>query len=299
MSIVNYFKTLIPSLEKRTILEDINNCVGELKTSTLPILKAAQKPMGQDSYKFKSQDIEAFSKKFKRDNRTGIKGNFIAVSYDVANRIEENSQTVIKLVEAMFSNGMVAGAITYRKASLLKYIEAMTFFQKYVRKLVHQTYILECNAVSDSSAAGGSLTEGEINWLKENEDAFIACLTGLSMKSALFMQAMEETPDAVVNPDTIDTVNLMAGGKTDPFKMNFISTNMNLIYHVRLRIAEYQHAKYEMSLQERKAIELRILHLQNKLDGKNDPKVEEQIQYNEARLEKLNYKIKKMEEAYE
>ena len=299
MSIFNYFKTLIPSLEKRTILEDINNSAGELKTSTLPILKSAQKPMGQDSYKFKNADVEAFSKKFKRDNKSQIKGNFIAVSFEVANRIDENLPTVIKAVEAMFENGLIASAITYRKASLLKYIESISFFQKYVRKLVHQTYVLECGALGDASSVGSSLTEGEVNWLKENEDAFIGCMLGLSLKSAAFLESLEETPDMVVNPDTIDNVNVMSGGKTDPFKMNFISTNVNLIYHVRMRIAEYQHAKYEAALQERKAIELRILHMQNLNEGKADPKVEQQIQYNEARLEKLNYKIKKMEEAYE
>lgn len=298
MSILNYFKTLVPSLEKRTILEDINNSIGELKTSTLPVYKSAQKPMGENSYRFKDKDIDAFSKKFNRDNKTGIKGNFVSVVYEVANRVDENSQMLIKVAETMFSTGMVAGAITYRKASLLKYIEAISFFQKYARKLLLHTYILETSAVAED-AMGVRLTEGEVKWLKENEDAFIGSLTGLSMKSALFLEALEETPDMVVNPDSVDSVNLMSGGKTDPFKMNFISANVNLIYHARIRIAEYQHAKYEASLQERKAIELRILHLQNKMDGKLDPKVEEQIQYNEARLEKLNYKIKKMEEAYE
>ena len=298
MSILNYFKTLVPSLEKRTILEDINNSIGELKTSTLPVYKSAQKPMGENSYRFKDKDIDAFSKKFNRDNKTGIKGNFVSVVYEVANRVDENSQMLIKVAETMFSSGMVAGAITYRKASLLKYIEAISFFQKYARKLLLHTYILETSAVSED-AMGVRLTEGEVKWLKENEDGFIASLTGLSMKSTLFLEALEETPDMVVNPDSVDSVNMMSGGKTDPFKMNFISANFNLIYHARVRIAEYQHAKYEASLQERKAIELRVLHLQNKMDGKLDPKVEEQIQYNEARLEKLNYKIKKMEEAYE
>lgn len=298
MSIVTYFKTLIPSLEKRTILEDINNAAGELKTSTLPILKSAQKPMGQDNYKFKNSDVEAFSKKFKRDNRANVKGNFISVSYEVATRIEENIPAVIKAVELLFSNGLLASSITYRKASLLKYVESISFFQKYVRKLIHQTYVLECGSLS-SDSVGTALTEGEVKWLKDNEDAFIGCLYGLSMKSSVFLESLEETPDMVVNPDTIDNVNIMSGGKTDPFKMNFIGANVNLIYHVRMRIAEYQHAKYEAALQERKAIELRILHMQNLANGKQDPNVEQLIQYNEARLEKLNYKIKKMEEAYE
>lgn len=296
MAILDYFKTLIPSLEKRSILEDINNSIGELKTSTLPILKNSQKPMGLDTYRFKSDQIDAFNKKFKKDNGANLKGNFVAGLYFTALRIEENAPLVIKLVEKMFENGLIAGAITYRKASLLKYVEAISFFQRYARKLIHYTYILETASVGDSNSLIDALNEGEVNWLKANEDGFIATIKALSMKSALFVESLEETPDVVINPDNINTVNLMSEGKTDPFKMNFINVKMNPIYHIRLRIAEYQHSKYEAALQERKAIELRVLHLQNKLEGKLDPKVEEQIQYNEARLEKLNYKIKKMEE---
>ena len=44
-------------------------------------------------------------------------------------------------------------------------------------------------------------------------------------------------------------------------------------------VAEWQHANYEAALQERKTIELRIMHMQNILDGKKDPKLEEQILY--------------------
>lgn len=299
MAILSYFKSLIPSLEKRTILEDINNSLGELKTSTLPIFKQAQTPMGAANYKFKDKNLDAFAKKFSRDNKTGIKGNFIGVSFEVAKRLEENSDNLLKVVDVIFEGGMISSAITYKKASLLQYIEAMSFFQKYARKMLHLAYMAETAAVDSSVDVGAQLTDGEMVWLKQNEDAFIGCLTGLSMKAGVFVQALDETPDVIVNPDNILVVNATMGGKTDPFKMNFISANMNIIYHFRLRIAEWQNARYEAALQERKAIELRILHMQNVIHSKADPKLEEQIQYNEARLEKLNYKIKKMEEAYE
>lgn len=298
MSILNYFTSLIPSLEKRTILEDINNSLGELKSCTLPILKNTQETMGSNNYRFKDKDIEAFNKKFNRDNKSGIKGNFVSVSYEIAKRIEENGPLLLKVVDEMFSTGMIASAITYRKASVLKYIEATSFFQIYTRKLLSQAYALETAAVGASDLAQ-ALSPGEAKWLKDNEDTYIGCLTGLSMKSQLFEKALQDTPDTIVNPDTVNVVHATTGGKSDPFKMNFIGTSMNPIYHIRLRIADYQNAKYEAAMQERKTIELRILQLKNKQEGKEDAKLEQMIEYNMARLEKLNYKIKKMEEAYE
>lgn len=298
MSIFKYFTSLIPSLEKRTILEDINNSLGEMKVSTMPILVKTQQPMGTNTYKFKDKDIEAFNRKFQRDNKTGHKGNFIAVSLEVAKSIEDNGPNLIKVVEVLFSHGVVASAITYKKAAVLKYIEAMSFFQKYIRRAINNTYVLELASL-DGSVGADSLSAGEVKWLKENEDNFIACLAGLSMKATAFDKALEETPDTIISPEASNVINQISGGKTDPFKMNFISAWMNPIFHVRMKIADWQNAKYELALQERKTIELKILQLKNKLEGKQDAKLEQMVEYNMARLEKLNYKIKKMEEAYE
>lgn len=299
MSILNYVKSLVPSLEKRTILEDINNSLGELKTATIPAYKLAQKPMGSKTFTFKDPDVIAFNKKFNRDNKTGINGNFIYVIYEVAQRIEDNGSTLIKVVEEMFGSGVIADAITYRKASILKYVEAMTFFQRYARCLLRTVYIKETNMVDESVNEHENINNFELEWLAKNEDDFIGSLLGLSLKSSIFVSSLKETPDSVVNSDNIDIVSKVSGGKIDPFKLNFINANLNIIYHIRMYAAEWQHANYEAALQERKTIELRIMHMQNILDGKKDPKLEEQILYNEGRLDKLNYKIKKMEEKYE
>ena len=85
--------------------------------------------------------------------------------FTVAQRIEDNGSTLIKVVEEMFGSGVIADAITYRKASILKYVEAMTFFQRYARCLLRTVYIKETNMVDESVNENESISNFEVEWL--------------------------------------------------------------------------------------------------------------------------------------
>ena len=85
--------------------------------------------------------------------------------------------------------------------------------------------------------------------------------------------------------------------KIDPFQMRFIPAWLNIIYHVRLGIAEWQVGRYNAAKEELKVIQLRKLHLERLRDGKADAAIEKEIAYLEERAQKLNYKLRQMEES--
>ena len=73
---------------------------------------------------------------------------------------------------------------------------------------------------------------------------------------------------------------------------------LNPIYHIRIRIAEWQAAKYQEAKEERSMVELRLLSLKELKSGKDNARLEQQIEYNQERLSKLTAKIGRMEENY-
>jgi hypothetical protein len=306
MQILKFVTGLLPNIEKRTILEDINNNYGELKTATLPAYKSAADSIGK--YSFKNKDVEQYNKNFLRDQSTGFKGNMINVIYETILVVEKNESVANKLTDAIFSDDIITSSMTYRKANMLQYIEALSFFQRYSRKLLLWIYTLETATINDgdsmvksrpSDGVSLKLTDGDTKWLKDNAKSFASIVNIMAIKSSIFQKNVEDIPDMLIDINNTDVVANTVGEKVDPFRMNFIPAELNLIYHVRMRIAEFQHERYTAALAERKALEIRLLHLENSMKGKQDPKLEQQIQYSEARLEKLNYKIKKMEEAYD
>jgi primosomal protein N'' len=51
-------------------------------------------------------------------------------------------------------------------------------------------------------------------------------------------------------------------------------------------------------MEEKRMLEFRLLQLKQAEEGKKDAKLQQQIEYTEGRLQKINYKLKKMEEKY-
>ncbi|MOA51277.1 hypothetical protein D3C78_1744100 [compost metagenome] len=100
----------------------------------------------------------------------------------------------------------------------------------------------------------------------------------------------------VVAPDDVSTVEATVGAtKTDPFHFGIIPVRLNPIYYVRMAIAEWQVNRYKAAVEEKRALEYRLLVLK---DGSKDAKIEQEIVYTEGRLQKLNKKLNDMEEGF-
>ena len=107
---------------------------------------------------------------------------------------------------------------------------------------------------------------------------------------------IDRIPEVVVDVNDATGAAEMHGHNLDPLTLGFLPFRWNPIYHIRLKISEWQFARYESAKAERQAIELRVLALQNARNGQEDPSVEQQINYYDGVLKDLNYKISKMED---
>lgn len=298
MQIQDYLASLLPSFEADRVKKDILTLREELKNTTLPAYSAAA-----DNFKrvnLIAKMTQDYDKRFQQIVKVDVRGNYVIVTNEVMHRLAGNLDALEELVDRYFANDVVAKGLTFLKANLIQYLEACSFALRYGRKLLLWTYQCETNAAKkDVAAMGQELTEYERNYLAKNAQHFANVIRILSGKAKELETAIEQCPDVVITAENVPVLQRTMGlAKTDPFKFNLIPVKLNPIYHIRMAIAEYQVKCYKTAIEEKRTLEYQLMALENARTGKKDPKLEEAIEYNQNRLQKMNVDIQRMEEEY-
>lgn len=300
MNFQQYIRSLLPSFGKSRVLDDIRLLKEELDSHTLPPYENAAKVLGRRS-RFQARDIQEFAKRFDKEVKTRTRGNFIVVIHETLKNTAQLLDTVEKLADKAYSNDIIAAGMSYYMANLLRYLETVSFVVRYSRKLLLWTYAAESNALENKvEEMGRELTKAEREWMQVHQEGFFRAITLLGKKPQELEQAFSEIPDMTIDPKTEDVVKRTVGlTRIDPLALGLIPIAFNPIYHIRMAVAEWQVSRYKAAQEEKRLLEFRLLRLKELEAGKpGDVKLQEQIEYNTARLEKLNFKLAKMEEKY-
>lgn len=289
MKFASYLSSLLPSFSRDQLMEDLDTVADELRNHVLPPYQTAVKEFGSD--KFYSADAQAADELFNKKLNFKYKGNHLS---GILTSLE-NADSLIKALQTMVSEEFAidvtqAGLNTLR-VNIMQLVEILGFTTRYARR--HLNYILVAESCNHSGKqVSDSFSAGELGWLKTGRDAFINGINVVALPRKEVETKFKEIPNVLVTPESIETSQQLLGkDKTDPFQMRFIPLILNPIYHVRIRVAEYQAAKYREAKEERGIIELRILLLKEQRGGRENAKIEKQIEYNEGRLQKLVYKL--------
>lgn len=289
-----YVSTLPATFDKRKVKEDIASLREELTQGTLPPYIASLELFEKGD--FKSIEVQKVNQLISRELKATPGENFITITVSVLNNIKGNMDSLESLVNRVFAEDITKDSLTYLKANLLQYIELTGFAIRYARRLLLWTYINETNAVDEQPST--ALTVGEIKWIKERESAFVRALITLSINKRDLEKAIDNIPDILITEDNQDMLNSTVGvNRLDPFKMGFIGDNivLNPFYHIGMAIADWQVSRYKQIETEKKVLEFRLLHLKALANGNADARLEQKIEYDSARLEKLNFKLAKLE----
>jgi len=175
----------------------------------------------------------------------------------------------------------------------------MSFAVRYARRVAVATMSFEVDASSDKQGLETIITAGEVEWLTTRRIHFFAALNSLSIGRKDVEERFKSLPDMTVNANSIQSTNSVLGAnRTDPFQFGLIPIVLNPIYHVRMAIADWQVTRFKAAQEEKRMLEFKLLKLKMAQTGKSDARLDEQIEYTSGRLEKLNYKLKTMEEDY-
>lgn len=291
MKFSKYLSSLLPSFSRDQLMEDLDTIGDELRVHVIPPYQVAVKEFGKNP--FYSNDAQKADEVFNKRLNEKYKGNHLT---GVLNALE-NSDSIIKLLQTMideeFAIDVTSAGLSTLRVNIMQLVEILGFTVRYARR--HLNYILVCESCHHSGKqVTDSFSTGELDWLREGRDAFINGINVLSMPKRDVEVKFKEIPNVLVTDESIETTQQLLGkDKTDPFQMRFIPLVLNPIYHVRIRVAEYQAAKYREAKEERNILELRIMLLKEQREGRENAKIEKQIEYNEGRLQKIVYKLEK------
>ena len=103
--------------------------------------------------------------------------------------------------------------------------------------------------------------------------------------------------DLIAVPGQVkDTMAVVGADKLDPLNLRFNNVVFNPIYHIRIAITNWQHARDEQAKAEAEAIELHLMYLKEQREGKGlNGKLRKQIEYYEGRLNKLRKRLSDLE----
>jgi len=290
MKVENYIRSMLPSMEKVQLKEDLRNLQDELTTKSIPPFISAADFFSKD-YTFKSRDIQEMQKTVNRriDHRAK---NIVLLTKAALEQSASNVSTVMELVDKHYSNDVVRDGMTYLKVNINQYIESMSFMSIYSRRLLLTIYGLE--ALGSSGAVDKSLSR-DLRWIEKRFNDFLVCVTANLKKEKTLKKDFDAIPDMTVKPEAIAAVKESVGGNViDPNGFGFISASLNPIYHIRMAWTKWQVHRLRQAEEEKELLEFKLAMLINQRAGKKDAKLEETIERYESRVQKLQFQTQEM-----
>lgn len=292
------FSTFIESLSegstKNKLVDDMQLARDEFKNHVKPVYETFIDQFS--NYQFKSPQLIAIAERFNEEFKIKSRDNFIVNTYNSSlKHIEERVDLTFKLLEDNFTADILRDSLSIRQINVLQYSEVISFVVRYSRRLLNYVVTLETHDVSGTESKN-AMKPAELNWIQSNIENYIIALNILTIDKIKATTVFEAIPDVILNRKNADQTVRLTGDKGDPFQFKFIPVALNPFYHVGMRIAEYQAARYHEAKNEQQVIAAKILYLRGKLNGEEDAKRESVIERYEELLSRATYKIHKLEQ---
>lgn len=302
MKILNYISSLLPSFDRQRILNHITQMQGDLSGVTLKSFKDAGELFARK--KFQAKVNQEFDKNYHSVMRDTKSVNFVLAIENVLKGLPAKLSFLESLVSSDFSKDVARDALTYKKATVLKYLDVCDFVLVYSNRLLLNAIAAETyqnNGQADM--IGSDQVPAMAKWMAQNENAYLRAMKVLAMPLNETKEKIESIPEITVVPDNADHIGAVketvGETKLDPMGLGFlITTWANPIYKLRMAFAEWQVERYKAKQEEKRALEYRLLALRESYEKKQDPKLQQNIQYSQGRLQNLNHRLSELESEY-
>lgn len=300
MKIKDMFRVLVSKFNIGDLVDTIRNLRKTLKEVDIPLWATAAKEFKTLKHP-KAKQLETI---INRGCKDIYRGAMAAGIYDAM----KNAQLILDYLEELVSTEFdhvtqvaLKDGLSFKKANILQYVDAMDFFVSYGRKINELLCVLEAAEKSPTAQRiEDAFTPADLKYIDDNVGAFIHSIALASLSVKDLAKSFEEIPDAVANADSEEVMGRTVGfNKIDPFQMRGFVTTRSPVYHLQMWLAERQVRKLQQAIETKKLIELRLLKLRELQKGGEAPaNIEQQIAYQEARLDRLTREINAKEEEY-
>lgn len=304
MKIMDYLKSLLPNFAKGTVLEDIRTNKLILTTVTLPAYQEALRAFG--GRKFVNESLQKDWEVYRRTVKGAAGSNFVVAVEKAIGNMLSTLDLVERLVEKDYNDDIEGVGVTYYKAAVLQMVESIGFAIDFANKYLNYIYVVEASELSADDETtelaeeiNAAIVPAEVRFLHERFVDFCTVMDTLSKPTEKLQADFQEIPDITITQAGDRAVQSTLGpNKLDPFRHGFVPLAMNPIYHIRMKIADYQHYRYEKAKADKDMLELRKLKLERMQHGKRDAAIDKQIEYTQQRIDTLADHVRKVEGQY-
>jgi hypothetical protein len=295
MKIENYVAGLSPSMRKDQVLDDITNVRKELVQATIPAYETISTVFGK--WKWKSKEMQTHATAFGRMVGGGQMVEVILKGLrDVSAALTVAEDYIVKT----YNSEVASTAITYKKANVLQFVDAIAFLTRYARRYANYMLVCETATIPDSDTnLKEAFAPAELSYIENNFTMFCQALKAIAIPAKEVEKRIEEAPEVIVKSASASVLGeTMGAKKTDSFGLNFIAAKWNPFYHIGKALAEWQVNSYNAAKEELQLVQMRKLYLEKLNAKKPDAALAQEIQYTEGRLQNLTVKIARQEASY-
>lgn len=297
MNLIGFIKGMLPHFDKDHVLEDLRITISELETVAGPSVKAAGDFF--KSQKFQSDEVKNLSDVFYRN----LDPNHVTRQHDMVNEIAvrlpsitTNLRFVMGLLEELLEKDVITDGLTARKAGLLRIAAGGSYLSRFTTDLLNFVYVFEAKAMGDEEADMG-LAPIVVKNVESGIASFARILGALGMPPKEMEKLYEEIPEVVINEKTEKAIaGVYEEKEIDPFSGAFVPGFTSVVYSIRMVFAEWQVSRYKAEKDKKKMLELRLLYLKMKQEKKEDPKIQQEIEYIQSRIDRIQRYMNEVEE---
>lgn len=292
MNILGYVKELAPVMERRELLKQLEQLQIEYDDTISPVLMELEEVFSQMSLKsVLNRKIQmAFSKRY-NGNKPAVLSLLSSIKV-----IRGNFDTLKAETKSLFAIQFTNVNLSFSRASLLKYIEAVAFYLRYTRKMA--LFLVAQEAALLGKATRQRWSSAETDWVESNIDQYVELYLSMSVTPQQLKQNIRQASEAIVNDETYQVAEQSLGQeRIDPLKLDNFSPRHNPFLILGRILAEYQVERYLLSQQELYGLQLRLEELRVLLQGDpTSPTIQKQIEAYENRISDYEFEIAKLEE---
>lgn len=303
MKALNFLKSLLPNFAKQTVLEDIRATRIIITAITQPAYHDALRVFG--NRKFSNTSLVSDWETFRRNVKGAAGANTVVAVEKSFKEMLAKLDLIEQLVEKDYNDDIEGAGVTYYKAAVLQMLESIGFAVDFANKYLNYIYVVEAaeiyedEGVNVADEINAAIMPADVRFIHERFTDFCTIMDVLAKPTDKVKADFEQIPDVTITDVGDRTVSATLGiSKVDPFRHGFVPIAMNPIYHVRMKVADYQHYRYEKAKAEKEVLELRKKRLERALVGQKDAALEKQIDYTQKRIDDLAEMIRKTEQQY-
>lgn len=290
MSILAFIESLPAVMERRQVMTVVDQLKMEYDDTVAPFI---------DDVRQAFNELQLKSMLMKRMDTTqrryiSFTGNSLGLILNNLSNVRNCFDIIEKDVKSAFSVQFTNTNMSFERANVLKFIEALAFYIRYARKFLLFAIAQESMALGKATSPKWSPAESE--WIDSNMDQFAGLHTTMSLPPSDFKARLQKASNATVDASTFQLAQQSLGiAKTDPLDMNGFSPRQNPFMMLGKFLAEMQVSRYHEAKEEFYGLQLRLQELHDLAKGEpSNPVIQKQIQAYEKRISEYEYEMQRI-----